>query len=216
VRKICQPKKSARVIGLVLLLSAPVAADEIVARKDGREIRLRDDFTWEYLDKASAARNPFEDVETREIVKKASDHMRKSLANAVGRVELALLQYQTGANRTLKGVGEAYRRADLDVEEGKPLFEQASARLASNAKASEALNETYIYWKASIEQLSVIGRESINGRYRVRMAERESGLKEKVDRLDLALSYLSNAVPTVSEIKGEPAPARAAVPTNKK
>ena len=67
----------------------------------------------------------------------------------------------------------------------------------------------YVYWKSSIEQMTVVGRESVNGQYSKRMTERETGLKEKRDLLELALAYLSNAVPTVNELKGKPAPIRA-------
>ena len=94
-------------IACLLSISSVGLADEIVSLKDGREVRIRDNYTWEYLNKGASTRNAFEDVETREIVQKAVDHMQKSLANAKGRVELAILQYQTGQDRTLNGVGAA-------------------------------------------------------------------------------------------------------------
>jgi len=191
-----------------------VLADEILMMKDGREIRVRDNGTWEYLTTPStppSARNAFADAETREIVKNAADHMIRSLNSAKLSVEIAILEFETGADRSMKGLEKSYDKARADFVAGKTLFEQASVRLASNVKTSEALNEMFIYWKTSLDQAGLAANASLRF-YSSRMVAREKGLREKRDRLDLSLSYLSTAVPTVGQLKGEPQPARAAVP----
>lgn len=177
-------------VGMVLLVGLNVArADEIVSLKDGREIRLRDNFTWEYLGQPAASRNTTEDAETRKQLDQTMSDMAFTFLARKLELNTATIRARMGEDPKGVQVNIVYEKRDADLAKLKTTYDELTFRLRSAPKAQEALTELYLYWKASMGQIARTSAET-DRLFELRIKERERGLRERMDRLDLTVGFL--------------------------
>lgn len=181
-----------RIMILWASLASVALADEIVTLKDGREIRLRDNFTWEYLgqpQQSTAAMNTSEAAETRKQLDQTMSDMAFTFLARKMELNTATIRARMGEDPNGVQVKIVYEKRDADLAKLKTAYDDLTFRLRSAPKAQEALTELYLYWKASMGQIARTSAET-DRMFELRIKDRERGLRERMDRLDLTVGFL--------------------------